>query len=167
MIKIKKYYYPLLFLYFFLIFLGALPSLKLPGGIRVFIVKTGSMKPTLSPGDIVITKPEVDYRPQEIVTFLNPNQGTNEYPTLTHHIQTITEKNGATAYITKGDANPLPDKEIITLNNIIGRVFLSIPLLGYATDFLKSKIGFIIFIMTPGIFIIFQEIMHIKRYIRK
>lgn len=98
------------------------------------IVITGSMEPAILPGDMVIIHEQDGYEVGDIVVYK-----ANSY--ITHRIVEETE-NG---YITQGDANNAPDKEILE-SQIIGRVVLVIPKVGYITEFVKSPFGMLILI---------------------
>ncbi len=89
------------------------------------------MVPSLYPGDLVITKPAENYHVGDIVAYIAPGGYVI--------IHRIVGRVNSTCYITKGDANPVPDPWIVCKNNIVGKVILRIPLLGYVLDFVKSN----------------------------
>lgn len=100
-------------------------------GYRGYTVLSGSMEPEFYPGDIVITKHKnkTDINLNDIVTFRN-----KDGVIITHRIIEETLQ----GYITKGDNNNVEDAEMITVNNIIGKVKFSIPKVGYIIDFLSK-----------------------------
>lgn len=100
-------------------------------GYRSYTVLSGSMEPEFYPGDMVITKHKnkIDININDIVTFRD-----KDGVIITHRIVKETPK----GYITKGDNNNVEDSEIITKNDIIGKVQFSIPKIGYVMDFLSK-----------------------------
>jgi len=101
------------------------------------VVITGSMEPVIEPGDMVIFREQTTYVNDDIVLFK-----ANSY--ITHRIVETTE-NG---FITQGDANNTIDDEILK-EQIVGKVVLIIPKVGYVADFLKSPFG--IFVLVIGL----------------
>lgn len=97
-------------------------------GWQPIVVTTGSMMPTLRPGDVLMTSehPADELLGQRtVITFV----GDNESGTLiTHRIfETLP---GSQRYITKGDANPTPDTDRVEPSNVRGVGQLVVPLVG-------------------------------------
>lgn len=86
---------------------------KLP--LRILIVKSNSMYPTLQKGDIILIKKYNNYKNGEIITY----DYEGNY-LVTHR---IIEKNN-NFFITKGDNNNSKDDNFIQLDNIKGKVIL-------------------------------------------
>jgi signal peptidase len=74
---------------------------------------------------------------------------------------------GKPQYITKGDANNAPDQKVVLKKEILGKVLLDIPYLGYAVDFIKKPLGFALIILIPAGIIISDEIKKIFKEIKK
>jgi len=92
---------------------------KIPSifGYKPFIVLTGSMESELYEGDLAIVK-DVDVKTlqkNEIIAFRE-----NEKYVVTHRIVDVIEKDGAKAFITKGDNNNIQDEGSVSLDNIEG-----------------------------------------------
>ena len=66
-------------------------------------------------------------------------------------------------YSTKGDANRTGDEDIITDNQIIGKVVLVIPKLGYLVSFVKSQSGLVFLLIIPAIIFILDELVKINK----
>ena len=109
-------------------------------------------------GDIIIIKSSPQYLKNDVVTFEDHQQRR-----VTHRIVDIQNNNH---FVTKGDANRSTDIENITSKQILGKVFLIIPRLGYLVSFSKSSVGFLVFIVIPGILIITSESIKIKQNIK-
>ena len=86
---------------------------KLP--VRLLIVKSNSMYPTLQKGYFILIKRNNDYKKGDIITY---DYESNYL--VTHR---IIEKNN-NFFITKGDNNNSEDDKFIQLDNIKGKVIL-------------------------------------------
>ena len=92
-------------------------------------VGSGSMKPNLDIGDVVIVEklePEEIKKLQidEILVYKNHGK------TIIHRINNIKNDNGELVFYTKGDANDGIDRYVTREKDIIGRTKLKIPLIG-------------------------------------
>jgi len=75
--------------------------------VRVSPVLTGSMRPSYSPGDVIVTR-RVDVhslRVGDIAVFVPPGESA----AYAHRITSVTTKNGHVVVTTRGDANPAAD----------------------------------------------------------
>jgi signal peptidase len=79
----------------------------------------------------------------------------------------VEEKDGQTVFQTKGDANESVDMEKTNRKDIIGKVFLSVPFLGYPVAYAKTTPGLIILIVIPAVIIIYDELQKIMAEINK
>ncbi|MFC1710507.1 signal peptidase I [Patescibacteria group bacterium] len=123
-------------------------SQKAIGGIYLFLVKSGSMEPIIQTGSLVAVKKQSDYEEGEIVTFKgtsNESKRLDDFYT-THRILEVIENEGDVVYKTKGDANTGEDKDTTLRSNVLGEVVFTIPYLGYAVNFAKSKTGIVILV---------------------
>jgi len=106
-------------------------------GYQVFNVVSGSMEPTYSVGDLIYVK-SVDPDAVEVgdpITFvLNEN-----LVVATHRVIRVDAENRH--FYTKGDANETADAAPVHFNNLIGIPTLSIPKLGYVSDFIQHPPG--------------------------
>lgn len=127
-------------------------------GLIPLSIQTESMEPTIKDGDIILTY-EVDtneLKENDIISFFANEQNTKIIKT--HRIIQIKNNNGMISYVTKGDNNETIDYIEAAPGDIIS-VYKGtrIPLLGNILDFLKSQIGFFLFIILPlFIFFIYQ-----------
>jgi signal peptidase len=132
--------------------------MPLPNNYKIYSVVSGSMQPAITPGSIVLVKPMTTYKVNDIVTMRTPEPRK----TITHRVITKIEKKGQITYETKGDANKAKDSQLLLQQNIIGKVFFSIPLLGYPVAYSKTLPGLIFLIVIPATIIIYSELMNIK-----
>lgn len=122
-------------------------------GFRSYLVQSGSMEPTIMTGDIIVIQPQERYGIRDVVTFHD-----SENRVVTHRIAKIETKEGQEEITTKGDANRSDDFDTIKPQQIIGKVSLTIPKLGFLVAFGKSLPGLIVMIIIPAALFIVDEI---------
>src|SRR4051812_13120510 len=103
-------------------------------GYRVYVVHTGSMAPTLQPGDVVVDRRPTDLAAGDVITFRH-SDATDDV--VTHRIVRVT--NGGIR--TKGDGNRSADVWQIRPDQVRGVMATTVPHLGYALVFLKQPAG--------------------------
>jgi len=115
-------------------------------GYRPGVIISGSMKPTLNPGDMIISEvvePE-DIKVGDVITYRVENTIPN-----THRVVGLVEKDGQIMFETKGDAVDNKDGGEVSPDRLVGRMVYVIPKVGYAVEFLKTKLGFTLVIIVP------------------
>lgn len=128
-------------------------------GYSPLSVQSNSMVPTFQAGDMIIGKisdENTQYNVGDVVTFGVTIQGVNTYNT--HRIHEITQINGETCYVTKGDNNVLVDDGYRTRSSIVA-VYTGDCIQGGGSvmDFFGSQLGFFLCILLPMIlFFLFQ-----------
>jgi len=93
------------------------------------VVLTGSMIPAVNPGDILITVKPSLVAPQvrKIVVYTGKRFDGTVVGSFAHR---IIDGDAKTGFTVKGDANPDPDTQKPTLDEIDGVVFIRVPFLG-------------------------------------
>lgn len=97
-------------------------------GYQFYVVKSGSMSPTLNVGTVILSKTPMDsskLNVDDIVTFKTENNAI-----VTHRIiEVIKTEDGQVKYRTKGD-NPInsPDQELLDSQQILAKLIAKIPL---------------------------------------
>jgi signal peptidase len=129
--------------------------------LRVKSALSGSMEPAISVGSIIVIRSADEYKIDDIITF----QFALNQPATTHRIVGTQIIEGTTYFITKGDANEEPDPRLVREEEVLGRVLFSVPLVGYAVNFVQQPLGFILLIVVPATIIISDEIRSIGREI--
>ena len=111
-------------------------------GFRVEVILSGSMKPSVNTGSLVIIRElhSWQYQIGDIVSFRPP---TAHAESITHRIIDLDMVNGVNVMRTKGDANSSSDLWQSSLGSISGKVLFSIPWIGYPVAWLRLPIGFI------------------------
>lgn len=130
--------------------------LPIPGSIEIKIVKSGSMEPAIPTGSIVFIMPAATYAVGDVVTF--GRDTAREIPT-THRIVEV--QGGGATFLTKGDANEEADPRVIAKSEVIGKVWLHVPYVGYILDFARKPLGFTLMIGIPAALIILDELLRI------
>jgi len=126
-------------------------------GYRSYLVQSGSMEPAIMTGDIIVIHSQNSYMKNDVITFHGSDNRV-----VTHRIIEISQNNNNQHFLTKGDANRSEDEDTITQSQIIGKVVLVIPKLGYLVSFSKSLPGLIILVIIPAVLFILNEILMIK-----
>jgi signal peptidase len=101
-------------------------------------VLSGSMRPGLQPGDVVVTQrvPISDLRVRDVIVFYPPNETTRQ---TVHRIVKLTVKGGTTSITTWGDANLVRDPMISSLRGTTAyRMVRVVPLAGYPAIWLQT-----------------------------
>lgn len=124
------------------VFLLILLSLKL--GLRIFIVTSGSMEPYLKTGSVVASVRSKEYKKGDIVAFSSGNG------LIIHRIVGVSDGR----FFTKGDSNNTVDIKSILPNQVLGKVFFSLPYAGYFLKFCLTFPGFLMLVVFPAVFIL-------------
>lgn len=133
---------------------------------NAYVVMSGSMLPTIQVKDIVVTKkvPEEKLEVGDIITFISPDTRFGGI-SVTHRIieKYYDESIGSYSYRTQGDNNNIADSVLVPNKNILGKVILKVPKLGYLQDILSSKGGLIIVVLIPCLVILSYDIMKLLK----
>jgi len=136
----------------------AFSALKIPGGLKMLIVQSGSMEPTIKTGSVILIKKQDTYSTGDVISFVGAGSDST-----THRVTKTNIIKGKEIFNTKGDANQGGDRETIGIDNILGKTVFTVPYLGYLISFTKTQRGFIFLIVVPATLIIFSEILNIKK----
>lgn len=133
---------------------------------NAYVVLSGSMLPEIQIKDIVVTKkvPAEDLEIGDIITFIAPDPRYGGI-SITHRIidKYYDETLGTYTYRTQGDNNNVADSTLVPNTNILGKVILKIPKLGYLQDLLSSKGGLILVVLLPCLVILSYDIMKVLK----
>lgn len=143
-------------------------------GHEFMTVLSGSMTPTFDTGDVIVDRPVTpaqanDLHVGQIITFRTSYIYNGKPLLITHRIVGVFKvKNRATGqvqrlYVTKGDANNVEDKGTQSAQSIVGVYEFRIPKLGYFASFMRTPIGFGIFVVAPALFLIGSEFVRMWR----
>jgi len=139
-------------------------ALPIPGNYKIFSVRSGSMVPAIKQGSVIIVKPVSKYKVGDVITY--GAWGKTKDP-ITHRIYDIKITEGEPVYIVKGDANDDPDPRGVAQEGIIGKVFFSVPYIGYVLVAVQKPIGFAVIIIVPALAIMYDEVRKILKEVKK
>ncbi len=129
-----------------------LPSVM---GYTPMSVLSGSMRPMLEPGDMIVTKKVASENIVigDVITYQVDNNTL-----VTHRVINTLQENGIYRFQTQGDANNVEDQQLVESANIVGAYVFKIPKGGYIANFTRSPIGFIALIILPVLLLLGGEI---------
>ncbi|MCD4525153.1 signal peptidase I [Nocardioides sp. cx-173] len=109
------------------------------GGGTPYVVETGSMRPELPPGTLVVTKP-VEPGAIAIGDVITYQIVSGESQVVTHRvIATGIDATGEPRWRTQGDANDAADQGWVLPVQVQGREWYTVPLLGHATSLVSGQ----------------------------
>lgn len=117
-------------------------------GWRPYTVLTGSMRPGIQPGDVVMDRPikVTQAHIGEVVTFSDP---TRHGELVTHRIRSITRLGDLTNVETRGDANSTSEHWTIATKDRVGLVVYRLPKIGRVAVLVRSRTGILVVIVIP------------------
>ena len=121
------------------------------GADESYVVLSGSMEPVLSPGDVVIVDSSGPVQNGDVITYRSPGDSV---PT-THRV--VGEVDGR--YETKGDANEEADTGTVAPEAIIGKVVLTIPLIGHIILWANTPVGYVLLVISPLVLLGVSELL--------
>jgi len=154
----NSFYWLVIFSLVVIAALTTFSALKIPGGLKLLVVQSGSMEPTIKTGSVILIKKQDTYNIGDIISFVGA--GSNS---TTHRVTQTTVVKGKEIFNTKGDVNKGEDRETVEIDNILGKTVFTLPYLGYIVAFTKTQKGFIFLIVVPATIIVFSEILNIKK----
>lgn len=117
-------------------------------GPTTLVVRGPSMAPTIPLGALVVTTP-VEATALAVGDVVSIRVGP-EQAVFAHRLVRLVPRQGEIWIETKGDANDSPDPAIIPASSVVGRVSLTVPVLGYLLVLLSSLSGVLLLIGLAG-----------------
>lgn len=127
-------------------------------GVESYIVRSGSMEPTIMTGSLCLVNTRYDYEKvmvDDVIAFELGNV------LVTHRVVQITDD----GFITKGDHNDLSDGLTTNEKNYVGKSLISFPYMGYVFYWFQTRKGKIICITLVLSIILFNFILSEKEKI--
>lgn len=99
------------------------------------VIATGSMKPIINPGDMVLVRrlKTADVKIGDIVQYKKDNMY------VFHRVIEVVEDKNEIKYKTKGDNNTIADSDLVSIDMIKGKVIKVIPKIGWPTLIIKDS----------------------------
>lgn len=124
------------------------------GGATPYTILTGSMKPGLPPGTLVVVRPVPieDIRVGDVVTY---QLESGKSPVVTHRVVEVRQQlDGDTVLITRGDANEAVDRDPILPVQVRGRLWYSVPYVGRISNVLNdAQRQAAVYVVAGGLFL--------------
>lgn len=123
-------------------------------GFSTMSVLTGSMRPYLEPGDMIVDK-SIEPEKIEVGDVVTYKTGG---VIVTHRVMEVTDEGGKLLFGTRGDANNTDDGKPVSQEQLIGKVILRIPYGGYIARFIRSPIGLLLILVIPSTIMLISEL---------
>jgi signal peptidase I len=107
-------------------------------GGRALAIRSGSMTPAIGVGSLVLVVPQdpATLEVGDVVAITLPS-GT----VLTHRVEAIVQQDDRRMFRLRGDANPAPDATLTTQDQLLGKVVVAAPGLGYLLAMMTIRLG--------------------------
>lgn len=127
-----------------------------------YVIISESMIPSINVYDAVVTVrvKQDQIKINDIITFINSEIETAGTP-ITHRVIGVVETEDGIKYRTKGDHNNTEDFALTSPSDVIGKVYLRIPMIGYIQIFMTKPIGWLLVIVLPCLFIIGSDLLRL------
>jgi len=131
-------------------------------GMRSFTVMSGSMRPALGVGDVVVTKkiPARQARVGDVITFRDPARRGR---LTTHRVKSLHIAGNRMHISTRGDSNDASERWTVSANGHIGRVAYRLPLIGYALVWTHGRYARLLLVVIPAVLLGVIELGRIWR----
>jgi signal peptidase len=114
------------------------------GGYRPIVITSGSMRPSVSRGDLLLIKKSDEIKVGDIITF---RPLTGQIDSVTHRVVGIENDLDGISYLTKGDANTTTDVVPIPNERVIGVVVREIPKVGFIALALHNRVFVVLLVL--------------------
>ena len=129
---------------------------------NMYLVRSESMKPAINMGDMVVIGPldgpfSSGAKEGSIVTY---RRGAE---LVTHRVLSV---DGSTL-ATKGDAVEDTDPWSVSLSDIRGIYLLKIPYIGYVSNFIRTKLGWLVVVIIPAAVLVALLFKEMRKKLRE
>lgn len=128
-----------------------------------YVVLSDSMAPAFSTGDVVIVRsvPAEQISVGDVITYHSPAAGSADR--ISHRVVGVDRGSEETTFRTRGDMNDQRDAYPVAESNVIGRVWVAVPVVGYALRFARTSLGTVVLVVLPGIALVVTELWSVYR----
>jgi len=122
------------------------------------------MSPAFEAGSIVLVRPLEPAAVQagDMITYREPDPERAD-TIVTHRVMAVLPTEPL-SFITRGDANDADDPLPVPSGNLIGRVYHSLPYIGYLFSFVRTRAGILLLVIFPALLIIVFELRKLFGY---
>lgn len=131
-----------------------LPALTGGGAMTVL---TQSMEPGLPPGTLVVVRPTSvdDIRVGDVITY---QIRSGEAAVVSHRVMSKTYADGELTFVTKGDNNDTVDPEPVREVQVRGKLWYSLPLLGWVNTLLNGSNRTVVVAVAAGALFLYAAV---------
>lgn len=131
-----------------------LPALT---GGSAMTVLTQSMEPGLPPGTLVVVRPTPvdDIRVGDVITY---QIRSGEAAVVSHRVMSKTYADGELTFVTKGDNNDTVDPEPVREVQVRGKLWYSLPLLGWVNTLLNGSNRTVVVAVAAGALFLYAAV---------
>lgn len=128
-----------------------------------YVVLSDSMAPAFSTGDVVIVRsvPAEQISVGDVITYHSP--AAESVDRISHRVVSVDRSSEETTFRTRGDMNDQRDEYAVAESNLIGRVWVAIPVVGYALRFARTSLGTVVLVVLPGVALVVTELWSVYR----
>lgn len=133
------------------------------GADESYVVLSDSMAPALTTGDVVVVRsvPPERIGVGDVITYNSPEAGNMDR--ISHRVVAVDRSGGETTFRTRGDMNDRRDQYVVEESDLIGRVWFSIPVVGYFLRFAGTDLGIVLLVVVPGVSLVVTELWSVYR----
>ncbi|NMM84400.1 signal peptidase I [Rhodococcus sp. SRB_17] len=130
-------------------------------GSTPFTVLTGSMQPMYPPGTLIVVRPQ-DPTLLEAGDAITYQMESGKPAVVTHRI-TMVRRNSAgdLTFVTQGDANPVADQNPVVPEQVRGKVWYSVPYIGYVYNAITGQMRSVMLAVVVGALSIYAVFMFV------
>ncbi|MEM4576259.1 MAG: signal peptidase I [Candidatus Nezhaarchaeales archaeon] len=118
-------------------------------GYQASVVVSGSMRPMLDVGDIIVTVQTSAEKVHvgDVIQYLRSGIDSP----IAHRVVEVSRSGGVIVIVTKGDANNVPDEPIVVIpSQKLWKLVFAVPKIGWASIFLKNMVGTVAVYLTEN-----------------
>jgi signal peptidase len=137
-------------------------------GVRFATILSNSMRPSMTKGDMIVVR-SVDPQHIEAGDIILFRSGADPNATIAHRVVEIVgnDSGRGPAFVTKGDANEVEDRGVVSASRVLGKVQYHVALLGHVTREMREPRVFLLALAVPGSLIVGGELWNIFRALRR
>jgi signal peptidase len=129
------------------------------GGATPYAILTGSMRPSMPPGTMVVVRP-VDADEVRVGDVITYQLRSGEPDVVTHRVVTVgVDGAGHRVFRTRGDANEVADQAWVRPVQVKGRRWYAVPYLGRFTHLLGGAERQLVLVATVGTLLLYAAYM--------
>ncbi|GAB2665599.1 signal peptidase I [Prescottella soli] len=131
-------------------------------GATPYTVLTSSMEPTYPPGTLIVVKPQdpASLRVDDAITF---QWESGKPEVVTHRIVAVQyTSNGELRLTTQGDANSAPDPRPVVPEQVRGKIWYSVPYVGYVNNYITGKQRSVLLMVVVGGLLVYAVTMFVS-----